>query len=275
MFKFLFLTFLSFSAYTQATMTPKEGLLMKSEGLRLWQNRDLKEDLESALSKFELAHQGDPNDLETVVFLIQGNFILADAHTSDNEAKKKLLEKGKDFGMEGLRTNEEFKKLVDKKGEDVEDAVKVLTEKETAVAYWTAASLGLWAKANGIFSSIKYKDQIVELIRKVEMLDPKYFHGAVPRYWGSYYSAIPSIAGKDLKKSKKYYEESLALAPEYLGTKVLMAEIYAVEKDDKALFKKLLLEVLADKSNHPELGPENRIERKKAEKLLEQADELF
>jgi hypothetical protein len=274
MLKFLILTFLSFSVYAQGTMTPKEGELMKNEGLRLWQKRDVKEDLEAALSKFELAHQGDPKDLETVVYLVRGNFILADAHTTDNEAKKKILEKGKDFGMAGLKTNEEFKKLIDK-GEDVEDALKVLSEKEAPVAYWTAAVLGRWAKANGIFSSIKYKNQIVELIKKVEKLTPNYFHGAVSRYWGSYYAVIPAIAGKDMKKSKKYFDESLSIAPEYLGTKVLMAEIYAVEKDDKALFNKLLLEVVADKSNHPELDPENRIERKKAEKLLEQDDVLF
>ena len=275
MLKILFLSLFSFSLFAQGTMTPKEASLMKAEGVRLWPKRDVKESLEEAISKFDLAFQADPQDLETVVYLVRSYFILADAHTTDNEDKKRFLEKAKDVGMVGLKSNPEFKNLVDKKGEDVEDAVKVLTQKEVAVAYWTAASLGRWAKANGIFASMKYKDQILGLLKKVEQLKPDFFHGAVPRYWGSYYAAIPSIAGKDLKKSKKYFEQSIVMAPEYLGTKVLMAEIYCVEAEDKKLFKKLLLEVIADQNPAAEVAPENAIERKKAEKLLEKEDELF
>jgi hypothetical protein len=275
MLKVLLLSLLSFSVFAQGTMTPKEASLMKAEGVRLWPKRDVKESLEEALSKFDLAHQADPTDLETVVYLVRGYFILADAHTTDNEEKKRFLEKGKDIGMRGLMTNPEFQKLVEKKGEDVEDSVKVLTLKEVAVAYWTAASLGRYAKANGIFASMKYKGQITSLLKKVEQLKPDYFHGAVPRFWGGYFAAIPSIAGKDLKKSKKYFDQSISMAPEYLGTKVLMAEIYCVEADDKKLFKKLLLEVIADQNPYADLLPENAIERKKAEKLLEKEDDLF
>jgi tetratricopeptide (TPR) repeat protein len=88
---------------------------------------------------------------------------------------------------------------------------------------------------------------------------------------------IPGFAGKDLKKSKKYFEKAMKLGPEYYGTKVLMAETYYVEKEDEKEFKKLLNEVISDSSqdNHPELGPENRMEKIKAKKLLDNKDDLF
>lgn len=273
MLKFFILLVLCTSVLAQGTLTSKEGQLLKSEGLRLWPKRDVKDSLEEALSKFDLAHQADPSDLETVHYLVRGYFILADAHTSDKEDKKRFLEKAKDLGLQALMTNNDYKKLVEKEG--IEDAVGALTLKEVEVAFWTAAALGLYSKTNGIFSSIKYKDQIVALLKRVESLKPDFFHGAVPRFWGSYYAVIPRIAGKDIKKSKKYLEQSIAMAPEYLATKVLMAEIYAVETEDKKLFKKLLIEVIADQNTYPDLLPENAIERKKAEKLLEEEDKLF
>jgi tetratricopeptide (TPR) repeat protein len=275
MLKFIILLLLCTSVLAQGTLTSKEGQLLKSEGLRLWHKRDVKDSLEEALSKFDLAHQADPSDIETIHYLVRGYFILADAHTSDKEDKKRFLEKAKDLGLKGLMTNSDFKNLIEKEKEDVEDAVKVLTLREVEVAFWTAGALGLYSKTNGIFSSIKYKDQIVSLLKRVESLKPDFFHGAVPRFWGSYYAVIPGIAGRDIKKSKKYFEESIAMAPEFLATKVLMAEIYAVETDDKKLFKKLLLEVIADQNTYQDLLPENAIERKKAERLLEEEDKLF
>jgi Tfp pilus assembly protein PilF len=86
----------------------------------------------------------------------------------------------------------------------------------------------------------------------------------------------PSFAGGDLNKSKQQFEKSLKMAPEYQGTKVLMADVYFTKKGDKASFEKVLKEVLASKDdNHPEIGPENALEKKKAEKLLKNMDELF
>jgi hypothetical protein len=55
-----------------------------------------------------------------------------------------------------------------------------------------------------------------------------------------------------------------------------MAEAYAVKKQDRALFIKLLDEVIAMKDDAlPDALPETRIEKDKARELKAKIDELF
>lgn len=253
-----------------------QGSASKADALRLWQKRDDKTSLVEAIKKFEELHKAAPADSELLVYLIRGNFLLGDAHSSDKDDKLKYFEKAMKYGDESLDANAEYKARL-KKGDEIEHAVKALTANEVPQMYWTAASIGRFAKTTGIFASMKYKDKILALISRVEDLKPDFFHGAVYRYWGSYYAVIPGIAGKDLKKSKKNFEKALKMAPEYVGTKVLRAETYLVEKENEKEFKKVLNEVISDSSldNHPEIGPENRLEKVKAKKLLDNAKDLF
>ena len=249
---------------------------LKADALKLWEKRDVKESLAEAINKFEQLHKAAPSDNEILVYLTRSYFIMGDSHSSDKDEKLKNFEKAFGYGDKALESNTEYASKL-KKGDDIEDAVKALMVIEVPQMFWTAASIGKFARATGIFASMKYKHKILALISRVEELQPSYFHGAVPRYWGSYYAVIPGIAGKDLKKSKKNFEKSLKMAPEYQGTKVLMAETYFVEKEDKKDFTKILNEVIQDTTyiNDPELGPENRMEKIKAQKLLKQTGDLF
>jgi hypothetical protein len=111
---------------------------------------------------------------------------------------------------------------------------------------------------------------------KVEALDPTYYNYGPARYWGAYYSALPSFAGKDLELSRKYLDASIAGAPNYLGTRVIRAEYLAVEAQDFALFEQdLNYVVAADPNVMPEVVAENTKEQEKAQKLLARKAELF
>ena len=245
----------------------------KAEALKLWEKRDEQKSLEEALAKFEQHHKANPQELETLVYLARGNFLLADFHQTKNDQKMETYEKARKFGILGMSTNPEFKKTMD--ADDIETAVSKLSEKEVPAMFWTAAATGKWARLNGVFSSLKYKDEILALIKRVEALNPKFFHSSVPRYWGGYYAVAPSIAGGDMKKSKQNFEEAIKASPEYLGTKVLFAELYWVKQGDRKEFKRYLEEVIAAPNDSVELGPENRMEKKKAETLLGQVGKLF
>jgi len=114
------------------------------------------------------------------------------------------------------------------------------------------------------------------MIERVQALQSDYFYGAANRYWGAFYAIAPSFAGGDLNKSKQNFDQSIKIAPEYLGTKVLYAENYLTKKSLKKEFEEVLNEVLASKHDkHAELGPENTIEKKKAQRLLDKKDDLF
>lgn len=272
----MFLTFailLNFSgAFAQSDFSPAEAKIMKTDALRLWQKRVDQQSLEESLSKFEHVHQASPEDLEILAYLTRGYYLLADLHLTNDDLKKKTFEKAREYGQKGMETNPEYKKLAEK---DVKLAIEKLTEREVPVMFWGAAALGKWAKLNGIMSSLKFKDQIIATINQVEKLNPNFYYGAVPRYWGGFYAVAPRIAGGDMKKSKKNFEKAMEMAPAYLGTKVLYAELYLTEKDEKKEFKKQLLEVIAAPNGPAELEPENILEKKKAEMLLEKIDKLF
>jgi hypothetical protein len=103
-------------------------------------------------------------------------------------------------------------------------------------------------------------------------LDPEFFYTGADRYWGAYYSAIPSFAGQDLVKSKAYFDKAIAANPNHLGNHVLLAAEWAVKTQNKVEFEKELNWVLAQPANViPEIQPEAEAEQRKAKQLL--ADE--
>lgn len=257
----------------ELSATEKLSLVKKAKDL--WAKRADTESLKESLQSFEKIHQSQPDDLETLTYLTRGYYFLADSHTDEIEKKKSLYEKAAAFGEKAMATNVAFKNKMSS-GKTVEESLDTLTEKEVPAIYWSAASLGKWAKASGIAAALKYKTRIKAMIDRVEKLKGDYFFGAAQRYWGGFFAVAPSFAGGDLKKSKVNFDKSIAIAPEYIGTKVLMAEVYWTKAGDKKQFEATLKEVLnSNFDNHPELGPENIWEKKKAKKLLDMKDELF
>lgn len=276
MLKMFFISILlcsfAFAQNQKKDLTTAEGGLMKADALRLWQKRDVQESLEESLSKFEQALAADPENLELLTYLTRGYFTLAELHLDNKDLKMKNFEKAIEYGERGMSTNPEFKKRMK---DDIKSAIEKLSDREVPITFWTAASRGKWSKLNGVMSSLKYKDQIISMIKKVESLRPNFYYGAVPRYWGGFYAVAPRIAGGDMKKSKMNFQKAMEMAPEYLGTKVLFAELYCVEDEDKKEFKKQLTEVIAAPNGPAEITPENILEKRKAEKLLGKIDDLF
>ena len=259
-----------------ANMAWAQDATVKADALKLWQKRDEKESLSEAIKKFEALHKENPKDVEVLLYLTRSYFLMGDSHSKDKTEKIANFEKAMGYGDASLALNTEYAARL-RKNDELKHQVNALTLQEVPQMYWTLASIGRYAKTNGILSGLKYKSKILALLTRAEELKPDYFYGAIPRYWASYYAVIPGFAGKDLKKSKKYFEKALELGPEYLGTKVLQAETYYVEKEDEKAFKALLNEVISDTKhdNHPELGPENRLEKIKAKKLLDSESDLF
>lgn len=256
-------------------LSDKEYSALKENALKNWKGRVEQVQLETSLDQFNKLHSAQPENLENLIFLTRGYYLLADAHLQDIDQKKKYYEVAASFGEKAMATNPAFKKSV-QSGKSVEESLSLLTQAEVPAIYWNAASLGKWAKASGIAAALKYKTRIKAMIERVEQLQPDYFFAAPSRYWGGFYALAPSFAGGDMKKSKIQFEKSLKLAPEYLGTKVLMADVFYTKEGNKKQFEATLKEVLDSKQDtHPEIGPENALEKRKAKKLLEKMDDLF
>jgi hypothetical protein len=162
-------------------------------------------------------------------------------------------------------------------GTRIEEAISVLDANAVPALYWRSSNMGKWGLAKGFATVLNYKDEIRAIMARCMELDVTYFHHGPPRYFGAFYARVPAFAGGDLELSKSNFEEALAAAPDYLGTRTLLAEMYAVKAQNRELFEEQLNFVVNANIEEldPELLPENTIEQRRARTLLTQADELF
>lgn len=249
----------------------------RAEADALWQERGDKDKLVAALAKYEEVYNADPTDREVATLLVRGWYFLGDAHETDKDAKLASWDTSIQWGKKCIAINQDFAGLMEKGDvKEGEAAAQVATVEDTPCLYWTASALGKWGKLSGLAKTLKHIGTVKDYVGTVERLNPEYFYGAADRYWGAYYAAAPSFAGQDLEKSKIHFEKSLAIAPEYLSTKVLMADYLMVKNQDRETFKKLLEEVVAaDPNVDPDLVPENEAAQRQAKELLANIDEYF
>ncbi len=249
---------------------------LKSDADALWAKRSDTESLKAALVKYESAYNANPTDRETAARLTRGWYFLGDAHESEKDAKNTAFDTAVSWGKRCLAINADFKAKLDKGDAKEAEVVAALVKEDVPCMYWTSSALGKWAKLNGILTSLKHIDTVKAYMNRIGDLQPDYFYHGPDRYWGAYYSLIPSFSGRDLGKSKSHFDKSIAGSPQYLGTQVLVADTWAVNSQDKETYLRMLQAVIdANPGDDPDIGAENRAEQAKAKRLLGQADERF
>lgn len=117
----------------------------------------------------------------------------------------------------------------------------------------------------------------ITLIKRAYALDPKFYNGGAPMTLGTIYAAQGKAMGGDPDAAKKYFEEAIAYTGgKYLLPKVMMARFYSVVVQDRALFEKILKEVIdAPADIAPEWRLPNALAKIRAKRYLAQADEYF
>lgn len=261
---------------------------LSTEGDVLWGERGDESKLKQGLAKWEAAVALAPST-DLLTKLARGHFLLGDGHyaLADNvEARDAEYQIGLDWANEALKLAAPEYAAAKAGGVKHPEAIKMAGKDAMAPMYWYSANLGKWAASKGFTTRLKYKDDLKATMDQVKALDEMFFYAAAWRYFGGYEAATAGIAGGSLEKSKENFEKAISLAPNYLGTKVLFADFLCPKlqkdadgdgtPDGKVLFQKLLDEVIAaDPAIDPAIEPENRIEQKKATKLLAKIDELF
>ena len=266
-------------SYTQAESTGSadQSATLQAEADAAWENRADAAQLKAALAKYEEAFGADNSNRHAATRLTRGWYWYGDVHESTDEGKLAAWDTAVKMGKRCMAINTEFTQLLDKGGEtEASAAAKAMTIDDAGCLYWTASALGKWAKLTGFTTLLKHKDTVKAYISKVQSLDADYSYHAPDRYFGAYYAIAPSFAGGDLTKSKEHFDKSIAGTPSYLATKVLYAKHYATKMQDGNLYEQLLNEVIAaDPEAIPAIGPENKAEQAKAQKLLETKGDYF
>ena len=113
------------------------------------------------------------------------------------------------------------------------------------------------------------------LIKRSIELDPELDGARGLALLGTVECTVPEMLGGDAKKGMAYLARSAKLSERQVHTTlVTMAELCAVAHQDRKLFRDLLMEVI-ESGDVEEYRMMNHFARRKAERLLGQADEFF
>ena len=241
--------------------------------------RGTREGLEGAIAALEKAAALSPSDPRPFELLARAYHLLGDGYLrrpESGDAARLAFQRGAEAGEKALANlSPPFRERL-QAGDTLDAAVKLVGKEGVPALYWHAANLGRWARASGPSAITANAPRLGVIMGRVLELDAGYFHAGPHRYLGAYYATSPTFAGGDLDKSKAHFDQALAAAPGYLGTRVLMAETYATRKVDRRLFDELLQAVRsAPEDALPELLAETRIEKQKAAELAARAPDLF
>ncbi|HVZ33304.1 MAG TPA: TRAP transporter TatT component family protein [Polyangiaceae bacterium] len=148
---------------------------------------------------------------------------------------------------------------------------------DVAPVFWAGMT---WGAAINV--SLDQPDLIADaatartLVERAKALDDGFFNGGAYIFLGSLEAGLPVMMGGNPDKGREYFEAGLARTERKNHMLLVMyARTYAVNTQNRELFVKLLTEVI----DAPDLGPavrlNNKIARRRAERYLAQADQLF
>lgn len=193
------------------------------------------------------------------------------------ERAKRFYGRGKKFGILLLSKNGEFKKTVNGPLDNFKSALNRFSKKDVPALFWTAFNWG-----NLINFSKDAPEAIIELpkvealMRRIIELDDRYNYSGPHLFLGAFYASRPPMLGGQPDEAKKEFDLAIEqTSGKYYMAKVLEAQFYAVQTQNKALFESLLKEVIsADPAVLPEQRLANELAIRRAQILL-QKEKLF
>jgi hypothetical protein len=273
-----------------------EAAKLANRADELWLGRLDRARLDETIAALRRATELDPTDPTRLSLLARAHYFLADGHLSfdferakrddesgDATATKSIKEKLRAAYRQGANAAERaiaahaprFAAAM-RAGARLETALNLVDAPAAAPAlFWYAANQSRWALLMGIAEILYHKDRVFAVVARVQALAPDFYYGATDRYFGVYYTRVPVPRG-DLPRSKRHFERAIRRHPNYLTTRVLFAEHYAVRARDRALFERELRLVLdANERALADVVPELTVEKRRARLLLDRAEDLF
>ena len=244
-----------------------------------WAKRGEQAELQKALDIWTKNVEADPKDVVSLGWLARGNYLMTYGYYSKEDDRDLMLKGYKaaaDYAMQGIKASSpEFVSCVDS-GDPVDDCVKHVPKEGHMNLYWYAVSISRYAATDSFPTLLFYKNQVFSVMQRCLELDEDFFFGAAHRYFGAFYAKAPDWAGGDLNKSKEHFDKAIEMAPNYFGTRILMAQLYTTKVEDEDLFQELLQYVIdSDPNSLPAVAPENALDQEVAKQLLEEMEDIF
>jgi len=190
-----------------------------------YMTRYVQEDMMEAIALYEAVLP----DLETLPIRTQG-YVLdrlsqlcyeAAMFTEGNTPEdKELFVKGKEYGFQSLRLNEEF---VAHESDGFEEALAYVTD--PAALHWTANNWGMLCGMNPL-QGLLQQGSVLALFRRCIELDPDFWGGSAESALGALLIMVPGSLGGDDEAGLALIEESIIMDPSYLYNHIILAEYW-------------------------------------------------
>ena len=196
---------------------------------------------------------------------------------SQKDRSKTMFLKAKTYGLRALSRNRRFARALSGSHDDFVQALSSFRKKDAGALLSTATAWVMWIIASSDSpAALGDMPKVLEMMKRVQALDPGIRQGGVDLFFGIYYTVLPLGGGRDLDKARRHFERSMEIAgPDYLLNRVTYAEFYARYAFDQDLFARTLEHVVAADPNIPEFTLMNAVAKMRAQALLGQMDDLF
>lgn len=245
--------------------------------------RHEQEGTESAIASYEAAlllHELPPGVDRWAILVRLSVLYYGKAYYFDRDLPKKermaTYWRGRECGWEALLLGNEAWAEAIGAGTKLQDTMVHLTADDAPAAFWTASNWSRWGELKGILRVALDIPKLKAANQRILELAEDYYAAGVHRFFGAYWVAIPPFAGKDAGKGELHFKRAIALFPDQLETKVMYADYFARDAQDKELFTSLLQSVV-DATPDPTdtYYFEHVVAQYYAARLLAEADAIF
>ena len=185
--------------------------------------------------------------------------------------------RGREFGIAALSRQRHLHKGFKSAFKEFDLAIKKTGKKDVPALFWTAFNWASWVNLNRTDPmAIIDMPRIGAMIDRVIELDSNFYYGSAHAFKAIIAVSRPKMLGGNPELAKAEFEKAVEIEPDYLMTKVLYAQYYARQMQDRELFHHLLSEVIENSDNKlKEQALANALARRRAKLLLKMENKLF
>jgi tetratricopeptide (TPR) repeat protein len=107
-----------------------------------------------------------------------------------------------------------------------------------------------------------------KLNEKTASIDPGYFYRGTDRFFCAYYTKLPKLLKGNVSKAIEFGKRAVEAFPNYAGNRFFLAEAYVKDGRNDLARKELEAAISLPDDAFPDVIPEQRMEKKRAEALL-------
>jgi len=239
-----------------------------------------KQAIPASLKMLEGLLREDPENKTLLKNLTEGfcGYAFSFVEDTDPSRASRLYLRGRGYAVRLLVADGAPENLTTQNPEQFKETLKTLDADHLPGLYWMGQCWAGWLMLNlDDLQAFVAISKIEGLLHRALELDESYHYAGSHLLLGAFYGGRSKLLGGNPDKARGHFEKNLELTQQkFLMAKVLYAKTYAVQLQDRALFKKLLKDVMdAPVDVLPEQQLANAVAKQKAQKLLESADDLF